>query len=407
MRYRGCATLLVCVLFTLPWSAVADTAKGPINRSNPKVGTRQVYRPDCNGNGVYDLSDISKKNSRDINQNGIPDECSSECDATIIGRHQFGIIWDMLSWTVDYNNDGIIWLCLADGTEIVNPPDSFRGRIQIPRDNVHLYARPGDHVLIHNQKTNAGETNSDKTFYHSAIHVGNGRTGFRISNVEVRTEGPDAVGIIVSGQRSEVREIYGATIRLSGDSYAAVLVHSLGYLESLRNSKLELCSWSGGGIRMYSSGMIHSITETSIYEPANAICDTTAREAVRVEGQSWISRIDHLTIEIPHGNGIIVTSGSLVDFVEDLYLTTFGLFAVKVEPESYIGTLRSSFLANGYQYGWVVSAYGQPYPAIWNLENSVLLSPQHRWIAPNSHLGKMNDVTCIGMDGREETCPLP
>ncbi len=71
----------------------------------------QPWCSDCNGNGQLDVCDISQSLSNDINGNGIPDECETDCNGNGIPD-----TWDMSEcdgsvWCSDCNGNGTLDEC--------------------------------------------------------------------------------------------------------------------------------------------------------------------------------------------------------------------------------------------------------------------------------------------------------
>jgi hypothetical protein len=79
------------------------------------ITPRVVITPDCNNNGVLDSTDIANGTSSDVNGNGVPDECETQCPADVTADNVVNTA-DLLAvinaWgpcagcTTDVNGDG-------------------------------------------------------------------------------------------------------------------------------------------------------------------------------------------------------------------------------------------------------------------------------------------------------------
>jgi predicted outer membrane repeat protein len=95
---------------------------------NDTIDNCYLYNPDqadCNGNGIGDVCDLADFTSPDCDQNGVPDECQTDCD---------GDGWiDPCDNDSDIDQDGIPDNCEADcnGNGI---PDHFEIELELAED---------------------------------------------------------------------------------------------------------------------------------------------------------------------------------------------------------------------------------------------------------------------------------
>ncbi len=257
---------------------------------------------DCNQNQQSDSIDISTGASEDVNGNFIPDECPSECDLQISGEFFFSAVENTINTLVDVNQDGIHWLCFANGTIVLEPLNFNNQRIEITRNDVYLYARPGSSVLMKNQ----GNSVSPSELANSVLYV-NGVQNFRISNLDLTAEGASGSGLVIDGSTNvRVTNLLASTMESAALYIKNSIVDEVNGMQHLDNI------FSNYRTQIYVSGSTVKAIKNAVLKSGLGV-ETSTIDLISGVDTSYVDYLGH----VPYGTSFAIYSASEIETLEN------------------------------------------------------------------------------------------
>ncbi len=305
---------------------------------------------DCNQNGYSDSQDISSGSSEDVNINGVPDECSSECDTQISGLLLFHTLESTISNMQDINADGILWLCFADGTNVVWPAGLPYRRIEISRSNLYLYSPPGATATIEN----FGVSSSSDPVINSTLYLYDAQN-IRISNLKlIARENGHALHL----NNATVSKIRNTKLKTTDELYSDAALKLEGLSQITLASGINIKG--GAGVSVGQSSAIGTWQDSTI---------DVQNGAFGVSG--FVGLIANSEFKVVRRSSLGLGSTGVIDSIESSVFTSHMYGPLDIYG-GYIGSISNSELKGNLLYGSPVIDFNYSGSTIGVIRNSTL-----------------------------------
>ncbi len=218
------------------------------------------------------------------------------CDAMVDGEKDFQQFQDLMQVTSDSNGDGNITICLSEGAIIRNPSSSAIGRLEIPKDNIHIIGPRCGEALIVNERTYWTYAVEQRRAINTALYVHN-KNNIALENLSLRSAG--SIGFALDSLDTHFNRI------------VRVKAHALG--EGDLYSRTGTVTVAGGAIGLildlHVSSTIHYMRGLQFIQvtfgPMKAVTVTTG--GANASGMT----IEGGTSEVPFDEINVITSGGV------------------------------------------------------------------------------------------------
>ncbi len=166
----------------------------------------------------------------------------------------------------DLDGSGHVDVYLKDGVHVVNAADANDPCIEIPGDNVRIFALVGSDVGIRNERLGPDNTATGAL---CISDVG----GTRIENIAIHTSGYWGEG--VAGERATVAGLHGLAIETKGDYAWGIKMHRSS-VNRISGTVITTQGHRADGIMVLYDGAVHAIDGLEIRRSVGATEDATA-----------------------------------------------------------------------------------------------------------------------------------
>ncbi len=218
---------------------------------------------------------------------GVPDETDVYVQAGTYTFAEFQTILDDAVAAGDTTGNGLVDVFLLDGCHILNAADSNNPRIEIPGDDVRIFAVEGSDVSIRNERMGSDGTES------GVIYL-DGKEGVQIENVSLSSLG-DSGRAIEAYDFSDIT-CMGLTIETEGAGGLGILLWD-SQLTGLYDTTIKTAGSFGYGLELLDSSSVEAMDDVEIIRSASATADTVAISvAFSVDAYFNTANINNVTV---------------------------------------------------------------------------------------------------------------
>lgn len=237
---------------------------------------------------------------------------SPSCDAEVTGSLSFLEFQGLINSVTDQNQDGILQICLAKDAHITNPAGS-NDYIFITRDHVRILGSKVGPAVFENLNEDASPFASLNNSVFRVTNVDE----FVLSDVEVRTQGQFAFGLLV--QASDQVDLRNIAIKMTGMGAQGVFVES-SQIETMENFRILDRK---PALDKFTTGI--GVTTSSIKSMKNILVEQLTH-GIALNGGAMVDSMQRLSVKAANRivAGVGVGYGSTVGEMRDIHLDLHG-----------------------------------------------------------------------------------
>jgi len=202
----------------------------------------------------------------------VPAVALADAEVTLTpGTYTFAAFQTILDAAVaggDTTGNGLIDIYLEDGVHVLNAADSNDPRIEIPGDDVHIFAAVGSDVSIASERDGPDMEVSNGVFYLD------GDTGLLLENLSLSSRGDD--GFVIVAMNGCSMALYGLTISTYGDWATGIFGYDDVTITSIRNTSIRTVGEEAGAIYLLEDVSVEEMNGVHIVRGHEATTDTFA-----------------------------------------------------------------------------------------------------------------------------------